>query len=167
VTAADEDQWNPACWDWAVPDLSHLRSIDDPTAREEAAENALRAWHAGRCGMCGFLRTLFTDHDHQSGLVRRLLCRSCNNLEGRQLSADEPLGRYRARCPAHLLSVGIRYFNQFTGQYAEPINEDDLRQRFLRAADAIRSLHIGDPDPVEDWDRCNGAGSSTPPPPAP
>lgn len=25
----EADQWNPACWSWTVPDLSHL-DTDDP-----------------------------------------------------------------------------------------------------------------------------------------
>lgn len=40
----------------------------------------------GRCGMCGETPSLgdrlIEDHDHRTGLIRGLLCRSCNTLEG-------------------------------------------------------------------------------------
>lgn len=42
----------------------------------------MRAWQDGRCGMCGFREQLVEDHCHETGLVRGLLCRSCNTLEG-------------------------------------------------------------------------------------
>lgn len=41
---------------------------------------------AGRCGICGdpFSGSSFVvDHDHYNGMIRGLLCRGCNNLEGR------------------------------------------------------------------------------------
>jgi hypothetical protein len=76
----EADQWNPACWGWTVPDLSQLHGAD-PVGVEDEAEEALREWRAGRCAMCK-VEPLRMDHDHKSGVVRGLLCHSCNVLEG-------------------------------------------------------------------------------------
>jgi len=32
----------------------------------------------GRCAMCGAESVLVVDHDHDTGVVRGLLCRTCN-----------------------------------------------------------------------------------------
>ena len=40
-------------------------------------------WQDGRCGLCGFRDRLVEDHDHETGMVRGLLCRSCNTTDGR------------------------------------------------------------------------------------
>jgi hypothetical protein len=59
-----------------------------------AAEvDRLRAEQGYRCAICGrhedqLPRGLFVDHDHVSGLVRALLCQSCNTALG--LLDDSP-----------------------------------------------------------------------------
>jgi hypothetical protein len=133
------DQWNPACWTWNVRNLGHLRRAN-PLEIEKKAERALRKWHAGRCAMCGEVASLVTDHDHKTGLVRGLLCHQCNVSEGVQPGADTPLGRYRARSPAAILGVTVRYFDHFHGAYAKPEAEHDEEEFFRRASKIINEL---------------------------
>ena len=137
------DQWNPECWNWTVPDLSHLLG-SDPLLVENEAERALREWQAGRCAMCGEVEPLFTDHDHKTGLVRGLLCHSCNGLEGVQHGANTPLGRYRQKSPAIMLGITVRYFDPILGRYAEPEAERDEVEFFRRAAKAVNAIQIDD-----------------------
>jgi hypothetical protein len=139
----EADQWNPECRRWPVPDLSRLHGAD-PLVVEVEAEEALREWQAGRCAMCGNLEPLRTDHDHKTGLVRGLLCHSCNVLEGVQQGADTPLGRYRQNSPAIILNITVRYFNHFLGLYAQPEGERDEADFLRRAAKAINAIQIGD-----------------------
>ena len=128
----EADQWYPACWSWTVPDLTHLHDAD-PFDAEQEAEGALREWQADRCAMCGRVESLRMDHDHKTGLVRGLLCHSCNVLEGVQ-GAGTPLERYRQRSPAIILNISLRYFDHFLGQYAESEDHRGKEERFRRAA---------------------------------
>lgn len=47
---------------------------------------ALHRDHNGKCAVCGYReevpRDLCVDHDHETGEVRGLLCRSCNPIVG-------------------------------------------------------------------------------------
>jgi hypothetical protein len=56
--------------------------------------DALRAKQNGCCAVCGkpesAKRNLAIDHDHETGVIRGLLCVSCNTLIGR-LEANEKL----------------------------------------------------------------------------
>jgi len=53
------------------------------------------------------LRTPVIDHDHDTDLVRGLLCGGCNTAEGRANNADEPgWVQYRSATPA--MSIGLR-----------------------------------------------------------
>lgn len=46
-----------------------------------AAGQTLTQWQDGRCAMCDAREQLVSDHCHMTGLVRGLLCRSCNTSE--------------------------------------------------------------------------------------
>jgi hypothetical protein len=59
------------------------------------------------CGQIPFDGHLVEDHDHATGMVRGLLCRSCNVREGR--SSDPVFIRYRRIHPAQMLDVYLPY----------------------------------------------------------
>jgi hypothetical protein len=138
-------QWTPACWKWEVPDLSHLRDIDE-FDHEGLLELALGEWQSGRCAMCGRSADLRLDHDHKTGLVRGLLCHSCNINEGMQQRADSPFEQYRQKSPVAMLGIKIRRFNRFAGEYSEPEDEAAKAERLKRAFEVISKLRIGDLD---------------------
>lgn len=59
-----------------------------PDVRQEAQEGLfaqLEKLQGDTCGMCGRddMGDLRVDHDHDSGLIRGLLCQRCNTVEGR------------------------------------------------------------------------------------
>ncbi|MFJ9420663.1 endonuclease domain-containing protein [Streptomyces sp. NPDC101249] len=100
------DTRTPACWAWAPPSASET----DP-------RYALISWHSGRCAACGYRDArLVMDHDHDTGQVRGLLCRSCNSSEPHD---DGLFRRYRERPPAEIIGVQLRYFDPRHG-WAEP-----------------------------------------------
>ena len=96
----------PECWSWT------------PTPPgEQEHRSAFISWHAGRCAVCGFRDArLVMDHDHDIGLIRGLLCRSCNLLEPHDNGLFQ---RYRERPPALILGVRLGYFDPHHG-WAEP-----------------------------------------------
>ncbi|WP_234389928.1 endonuclease domain-containing protein [Streptomyces sp. XC 2026] len=133
----------PACWNWPVPEdiaswepslnvdegalsekaLAMLRRAnEDPETRQESL---LSEWQRGRCAICGDNSYLETDHDHESGLVRGLLCHSCNTREGFHPRVPTgPFGWYRSRPPTAILGFEIRYWDPIAKDYAP-----DLRGR--------------------------------------
>lgn len=120
----------PACWSWPVPPVKSLDELAvelaaqdhlDPNDRRHpglvrfAAKSPgwfqgeqFEVFHAGRCAVCAVIdRYLVDDHDHLTGQVRGLLCRSCNVLEGR---SDHPTFElYRLLHPAALLDYHAMY----------------------------------------------------------
>lgn len=112
-----------ACWSWPVTDEHRRRAAEAnscPDADEAyvLAAQLLNDWQAGRCAICAG-RSEVDDHDHQTGLVRGELCRSCNTLEAFAYLPGNAFARYRTRSPANILSLTIRYYSPITG-WAEP-----------------------------------------------
>ena len=69
---------------------------------------AIWEWQADQCAGCGNAGNLLRDHDHTTGLVRGLLCPSCNVLEGVGLS--RMWDRWRAGWnPATILGVRVQH----------------------------------------------------------
>lgn len=63
----------------------------------------------GCCAVCGEARRrLLIDHDHESGLIRGLLCNGCNTSEGRDYRAPW-FQRYRNDTPSAQLGLRIPY----------------------------------------------------------
>lgn len=98
--------------------LWKLECAADVVADDEAG--VLARWQDGRCAICGKNRELVCDHDHETGLVRGWLCRSCNTTEGTNQEPDTIFARYRDRPPAAILGIAARYLNPVTGEDAVP-----------------------------------------------
>jgi Recombination endonuclease VII len=82
-----------------VPDLPAWRSVYPSVAR-----TILREVQGGVCAAClvRFYARHGFDHDHETGLVRGLLCTGCNFREGHPVSRTHPLFvAYRAFPPAY------------------------------------------------------------------
>lgn len=85
------DLVEPACWTWDV-------TSDDLGAAQDCPENfghvLLWNWQQARCAVCAVgvedVKFLARDHDHATGLLRGLLCPSCNRLEGFTAVAGVP-----------------------------------------------------------------------------
>lgn len=90
---------DPACWSWPAP-----------------AGAGLADWQEGRCAICGQHDVLVIDHDHATGLIRGLLCRSCNTCEG--LRVGGVWDKYRGRNPASICGTREPYWHPFEKRYA-------------------------------------------------
>ncbi len=100
---------DPACWAW--PPFAFGRGLG-----VDAGMRAFRAWHKKRCGICGDVpRLLVTDHDHNTALVRGLLCDECNKAEGVVHEKDDVFARWRAVPSAAILGIEIVYVSSHTG----------------------------------------------------
>lgn len=95
----------PACWTWPVTEEDRQRAID---------ADWMGLWQAGRCACCGLADgAAVVDHDHETGWIRGLLCRSCN---GREPGSTRRLfDRYRRHYPAKILGIWSRYCHPFYG----------------------------------------------------
>lgn len=76
-------------WEVAATDLAEAAS-----APEHFAHVILWNWQRGQCAACGECASESTrmvrDHDHETGLLRGLLCHPCNVLEGVVGALDNP-----------------------------------------------------------------------------
>lgn len=91
----------PACWTWPLPTEAELVAGD--------ALLHVAVWQADRCAVCGINTpySFVTDHDHETGLIRGYLCRSCNVYEshGNLVIFD----RYRHVNPASVCRAEYLY----------------------------------------------------------
>ena len=96
-------QWqhNTERWDQKASLLEGSEGLDE-----------LWGWQENRCAMCGFEDSkIVMDHCHESGLIRGLLCHSCNLNES---SNDEFRWQiYRKFPPTTLLNVKV-FYNDFS-----------------------------------------------------
>lgn len=84
------------------------------------AVRLLVTFQRGMCAVCGVdlevgrwkRRRWVLDHDHATGLVRGVLCRSCNGLEAH--STDAAFEAYRSEPPAAALGLVTPYVGSAT-----------------------------------------------------
>ncbi|OOC04763.1 hypothetical protein B0293_20100 [Amycolatopsis azurea DSM 43854] len=113
---ASEDE--PACWSWpAIGGEGNGFVEHDETSA--AGQRLLRRWQDERCAICGERGKLYLDHDHDSGLVRGLLCHSCNTRENGSLIWEN----YRERPPSRILRLEFRYFDPNLAGHAPDLAE--------------------------------------------
>ncbi|MFE2710651.1 endonuclease domain-containing protein [Streptomyces mirabilis] len=125
----------PSCHVWKIPRNEapvHLTAID-----------ALRRWQAGACAMCSASpRRLLVDHCHRTGLVRGLLCTSCNTAEG--LQSAPSFVAYRERPPAVILGVEEMYGSPWGEEIApSDASPEERTQRNAAHVDAAEGLFAG------------------------
>lgn len=106
----------PACAEWPVTDQD-IESAKSVTADD--VRGFLEDWQQGRCAGCGSRRGLVLDHDHDTGLVRGVLCGGCNVHEAYASQLDDPMFVYRKRNPASMLGISVRYWSPIYG-WAQP-----------------------------------------------
>lgn len=120
----------PSCHVWQVPEgeiPAHLSAVE-----------ALRRWQVGACAMCSASRgRLLVDHCHRTGLIRGLLCTSCNTAEG--LSSSAAFTAYRDRPPAVMLGVEEQYGSPWDG-YANGADRRKKGERKAAHVDAAEAL---------------------------
>jgi len=123
----------PSCHVWEIPPgelPSHL-----------TATGALRRWQAGACAMCSATRSrLLVDHDHGTGLIRGLLCASCNTAEG--LQSAPVFIAYRERPPAVMLGVTEQYGSAWDG-FGASVDRQVRDERNAAHVDAAGALFAG------------------------
>ncbi len=95
---------DPICWEWPVRSLENL----DPESYE--GFKIMEEWQNGRCAACGIYADLVLDHDHETGLVRGWLCRSCNVREGSRHDTSAMISNYRKKNPATILGIRIPFY---------------------------------------------------------
>jgi Recombination endonuclease VII len=101
----DAARRKPACWSWEI--TADALDAAYQARTQSQAYCVLIEWQRGRCAICGTSeRELLLDHDHDTGLIRGLLCGSCNCREG--WNSSNAVGLYRHMPPAFLLDMQIK-----------------------------------------------------------
>lgn len=104
----------PNCMFWPMPD-EQVMSV--PLGDLETYSPRLYAWSTDRgCAICGGDRGLVVDHCHTTGLVRGLICRECNSMEGTGSLAPYMIRWRSGWNPATFLGIEEECINPFTGQ---------------------------------------------------
>ncbi|MEV0442143.1 endonuclease domain-containing protein [Streptomyces spectabilis] len=118
----------PSCHTWRVPGKEvpvHL-----------SATQAVRRWQAGACAMCSaHPERLLVDHCHRTGLVRGLLCTSCNTSEG--VRNVPSFVAYRERPPAVMLGLDEQYGSAWDGFGLDPAERGQRNAAHVDAAEAL------------------------------
>lgn len=102
-----QEEYEARMASFAPPEKSKFRTF---TAFERALVWDL-LWHhqEGTCAAC-IDPPKVIDHDHSTGLVRGLLCYSCNTLEGFcKNTFDRRFSPYRENPPARELGLEVTY----------------------------------------------------------
>jgi len=97
----DLETWQ--AWRAGLADLPAAADLQHPAGRRYAMRQALVDMQRGQCALClsGAVVPLIMDHDHATGNVRGLLCRSCNTREGAaKPGLSDVIDAYRANPPA-------------------------------------------------------------------
>lgn len=133
----------PACWQWLATDAARgiaatLDGADFPEAKE-----LLFAWQDSRCALCGRQdNALIVDHCHRTALVRGLLCRGCNVIEGKAGRDNPRVNAYRSKHPALVLGLEVIYHNlhgpvppDYDLLASEAVTSEDIQAVFARLSD--------------------------------
>lgn len=141
-----------ACGSWPVTDTDRERAraaseCSDPEEADRLGLALLSDWQDGRCAICGGRDNRVIDHDHATGLVRGLLCPSCNTREGFARAGDA-YDRYGAQNPAATLGLSIRYWNPFGG-YAKPMETASTPIDEAHPVFVLADLYDAEPLPQE------------------
>ena len=124
---AQPDPVRPAFLDWRTTDLP----TDCPPTMYKVA-----LWHADECAICGSVGRMVIDHDHTSHLSRGMLCRSCNDREGK--GASGVFASWREGCnPGHMYGLAEEYWSPVTWQEHLPPASGDTMRRGAEAAGRI------------------------------
>jgi hypothetical protein len=119
----------PSCHVWRVPEGAVPKHL--------TATQALRRWQAGACAMCSASGgRLLVDHCHRTGVIRGLLCSSCNTAEG--LGSSPAFAAYRERPPAVMLGAKEQYGSAWDGHGVTGKRKAD--QRNAAHVDAAEAL---------------------------
>ena len=159
------------CWNWPVTDDDRRRAAEardcaDPEMARGIAWDLLADWQDDRCAVCKGCSDVL-DHDHETGLVRGWLCRFCNSQEGHGYIPGGRYERYRAKNPASILGLAIRYYSPFAGWAGRSLGSQASR-RFIpaRPVSVPRGADIADIRADKRGGAAGAGGGFCVPPPA-